>query len=73
MRCDHRRTWLIGGVEWCYECGAIRHTVSVPDRNAVAPYTTWVRPIGIGGPNPYQNMKRLEKRHGDEERSGSSE
>jgi len=62
-KCRHNRTWMISGGygEWCYECGAYRGLVRVGE-NASAPRTTWVRPVGKGGENPYEKMREIKSR-----------
>lgn len=59
-KCKHRKTWMIcGGFgEWCYECGAFRGLRQVAE-NSFAARTTWVRPVGVGGENPYSKMRDL--------------
>lgn len=43
--CRHRHCWAFGTrpaqMLWCYECGAIKNGEE-----------KWVRPTGVGGPNP---------------------
>jgi hypothetical protein len=54
LGCRHRNTWLIAGgyYEWCYECGGIRKMkVSAP--NVCCPETTWCKPTGKDGDNPW--------------------
>ena len=61
MKCKHRKTWLLGlqtVIEWCYECGAIRGMLD-QEPNVCRPTTTWVRPTGEGGDNPYAKMRPL--------------
>lgn len=55
LGCRHRQSWLIaGGVwEWCYCCGAIRRMKHIRE-NAVAPDSTWVKPVGERGENPHE-------------------
>lgn len=60
MMCRHRKSWLVAGgfIEWCYECGAIRKMGRVAGtENAVAPRSTWAKPVGKGGKNPYNEMR----------------
>ncbi len=60
--CAHRRTWVVNGGhgEWCYECGAFR-ALAVIRENQSAPRTTWVRPTGAGGENPWKKMREIRK------------
>jgi hypothetical protein len=63
-KCKHRDTWLVCGAwgEWCYRCGAFRGMSHVKGKeNSVTSRTTWVRPVGEKGDNPYSKMRTLKK------------
>jgi hypothetical protein len=60
-RCRHGQSFLMCGarLEWCYECGAWRRLKPVAgSTNAVAPDSAWCRPVGRGGPNPFDQWDR---------------
>ena len=65
-KCRHNGTWLVAGgyIEWCYECGAIRQMRRVGE-NAFTNQGQWIRPVGVGGKNPYDwrfdNKKKVKE------------
>lgn len=48
-----------GFLEWCYQCGAIREMKRADFVNTVRPASTWVRPVGKDGENPYEKLRKL--------------
>lgn len=60
--CRHYHTWIIAGGywEWCYECGAVRELRPF-GTNSCAPHSTWVRPVGRNGENPYDKLRNMKR------------
>jgi hypothetical protein len=53
VKCRHRYSWLSsGGLEWCYQCGAIRRLKHISPSVIVAD-SAWCVPTGEGGGNPW--------------------
>lgn len=45
---------------WCYECGAFRVLRHITETQVEAA-SGWVRPVGIGGENPFDKWKKTWK------------
>jgi hypothetical protein len=53
MKCRHRTSWILGSsYEWCYRCGAFRR-LRATGLTSMVPVTTWCRPTGPNGDNPF--------------------
>lgn len=65
MRCRHRDSWIVFGglAEWCYRCGAWRKLKPVKGSAAqLESASTWVRPVGAEGENPWSTWQRRNER-----------